>query len=147
MEAPSSFVHVGMEAPRGNDFSVKVNQEEFAKNLKPIPTSLGLRAARQRTLPLEASKLRQCNLGELFWLAAISRPETRSRPARIAYRANSLQGSNVYRTEDLVETAKVWRQATTLKYASSPHPGLRRAGALVAECASGEKRCIVKLRL
>ena len=38
-----SFAHVGVELPRGNDFSVKLTQEEFAEslNLSSLPRSCG----------------------------------------------------------------------------------------------------------
>ena len=38
----------------------------------------------------------------------------------MAARANSLNGSDVYRINDLVFTEEEWRQATVLKYASAP---------------------------
>ena len=42
---------------------------------------------------------------------------------RIASRINFLQGSDVYRTNDLVKTAKEWRNATVSKYVPSPPLG------------------------
>ena len=39
----------------------------------------------------------------------------RARPARIASRVKSLQGSDAYRINDLAKTAQVWRQATIKK--------------------------------
>ena len=77
-------MRVGMEVAEGSDFSVKSAKEEFAKNLKSIPASPELPAARQRPVPLEAIELRQCKLGKLARLAAVSRPDIRARRARSA---------------------------------------------------------------
>ena len=96
---------------------------EFTKNLNILTTSPDLWAARQRTVSLEAIGLRQCTLGELCWLATELRPDICDRLARIAPRANSLQGGDVYRVSDPVKTVQVWRQATILKYASASHSG------------------------
>ena len=74
---------VGMELPQENDSSVTFNQEEFTKDLKPIPTSPGLWASSQRPLSSEEIKLRECKLGELCWLATASRPNISTRLARI----------------------------------------------------------------
>ena len=43
---------------------------------------------------------------ELSWLATVFRPDICARLARIATRIGALQGSDVYRINDLVETAK-----------------------------------------
>ena len=71
------------------------------QNLKPLLTPLQSRAARQKTMSLEDTELRQCKIGELCWLATASRPDICARLARIAYRVNSLKGSDVYRINDL----------------------------------------------
>ena len=68
-------------------------------------------------------KLRRCELGELCWLGAVSRPDMCAMLARPASRAHSLQGSDVYRINDLAKTVEVWQEATTLKCLSSPHVG------------------------
>ena len=112
-----------MVLPRGDDFSVQTTQEDFRKNLRRLPTSPELRAARQQPLSPEAVKLRQCKLGELFCVAAFSRLDICDRLARIASLANSLQGSDVYRASNLVTTVPARRQAAILKCASSPYPG------------------------
>ena len=39
--------------------------------------------------------------------------------AHLAARVNSLNGSDIYRTHDLVETVEEWRQATVWRYASA----------------------------
>ena len=67
--------------------------------------------------------MRQCKLGELCWLATVSRPDICARSARIASRANTLQGGDVYRINDLVKTAKKWQPAAVLKYVSSAQLG------------------------
>ena len=67
----------------------------------------------------EDVKLCQCKLGELCWLATVSRPDICARLARISSRINELTGSDVYRINDLVKTVKQWQPATILKYMSS----------------------------
>ena len=104
----ASFVRAGMEVSRGRDFSAKLAREEFTKNPKPFPTSTELRDARQRPVPLEAIELRQCNLGKLARLAAVSGPDICARLAQLAARVISLHGSDIYRIKDLVETVKEW---------------------------------------
>ena len=56
-------------------------------------TSPTLRANRQKLLGVEDKLLRQCKLGELCWLAAVSRPYICARLAHIASQVNMLQGS------------------------------------------------------
>ena len=80
----NSFVRVGVELNQEANFSVTLTQEEFAKNLQPVGTSPELWAARQKLLSPEDVKLRQCKLGELCWLATVSRPDICARLARIA---------------------------------------------------------------
>ena len=63
--------------------------------------------------------LRQCNLGEVCWVASVSRPDICARLARIASWISALCGSDVYRINELVRAAEGWQQATALKYASS----------------------------
>ena len=98
-----------------SDVPVTLTQDEFARNSEPLPTSPQLWAGRQKTLSIEDIKLRQCKLGELCLLATVSRPDIGARSAHIASRVNSLQGSDMYRINDLVKTAKVWQQAAILK--------------------------------
>ena len=45
-----SFVRVGVDVFRANDFSTQLTQENFTNALKPIPTSSTLWASRQRHL-------------------------------------------------------------------------------------------------
>ena len=71
----NSFAHVGMELSQEANFSVTLTQEEFTMNLQPVGTSPELWAARQKLLPPEDAKVRQCKLGELCWLATASRPD------------------------------------------------------------------------
>ena len=119
----SSFAHVGKELAQDNKFSVTPTQGEFAKNLQPLPATPKLWAPRQQLLSPEDVKLRQCKLGELRRPANVSRPVICAPVARIASRINSLQGSEVYRINDLVETAKLRKKATVLKYRSSSQVG------------------------
>ena len=117
-----SVAHEGMEMARAEDFSATLTQEDFAKNLKPPPTSLELRAGRKEPLSLDEAELRQCKLGELCSVAATSRPDICARLARIASKGNSLCGSDVYRINELVRVAEGRQKATVMKYASSSHP-------------------------
>ena len=124
----SSFAHVGMKLAQESDFSVTLAQDEFAKNLQLLPTSPHLIAARHETPPIEDIKLRQCMLGEICWSAAVSRPDICARSARIASRVDSLQGSDVYRINDLTKPAKVWQKAAILRYFSSSHTDTHARG-------------------
>ena len=121
-------MHVGMELAQESDFPVTQTQDGFARNSRPLPPSSQAWAARRKTLSIEDVKLRQCKLGELGWLVSVSRPDICARLARIASRVNSLQGSDVYRINDLVETVKMRRQAAILKNASSPHTSKHAKG-------------------
>ena len=89
------FVHVGVGISPEDDFAVKLIQEEFTQNPKPLGTSPGRWAARQRTLSPEAIKSRQCKSEEFCWLATVSGPDIRARPARISPRVKVLTGSDV----------------------------------------------------
>ena len=108
----SSCVHVGVELVHDNDLSVTPTRDEFTQNLRPLPTTPQLWAARQKTLSLEDMKLRQCELGELCRLATVSAPDICARLACIASRVNSRQGSDAYCINDLVKSVKVRQEAT-----------------------------------
>ena len=116
-------MHVGMEFARESDFSATLTQDEFAKNLKPLLASPQLGEARQETISIQDIKLRQRKPGELRRLATVSRPDFCDRLARLASRANSSLGRDAYRSNGLVKTANVWRQAVILKNSSSSHVG------------------------
>ena len=75
----SSFVHVGMELAQGHALAVAHTPSDFARNLRPIPTTPKLRAARQKLLAPEDVHMCQCRLVELRWLATASRPDIRAR--------------------------------------------------------------------
>ena len=111
----SEFVHVGVELPRGSDFSVGLTQSAFTESLLPMDTSPILWADRQKLLGVEDKLLRQCKLGELCWLATVSRPDICDRLAHIASRVNVLQGSDIYRINDLIKTVKLWQPRAVLK--------------------------------
>ena len=135
-----------MEAPQEMDSAKKLTQEEFTSNLEPRLKSPELRAARKQLLSQKDIKSRQRELGEPPWLATVSRLAISDRPVRIASRANSPQGSGVYRINNLVRRAPLRRMAAVLKSTSSSHPGAqarRNIGVLMR--ASG-KRFIVETR-
>ena len=89
--------------------------------MTPFPTSRRSRAARQEPLSLGDIKLRCCALGELCWLATVSRPDICARLARIASRVNSPRGSDLYRINDVAKTVKVWQEAAIWKFLSAAH--------------------------
>ena len=107
-----------MDLAQGSDFSVTPKQGEFTKNLQPLPATPKLRAVRRQSLSVGDSKLRACKLGELCWVGTASRPDICARLARSASRINSLQGSDVYRINDLFKTAKLRLEAAVLQYES-----------------------------
>ena len=81
-------VHVGMELPKGSNFSVKLKQGKFTKN--PPPSSPELWAVRRQLVSPEVIKWhkRRSSLGELFWLAIAPRTGIRASLAWIASRVN-----------------------------------------------------------
>ena len=93
-------VRVGMEFSQNNSFSVTLTQKDFAEKLKPLGTSPQLWDAPQKLLSPEHVKLCQCKLGELCWLATISRPDICARLARIASGSMRLRG--VMSTESML---------------------------------------------
>ena len=95
----------------------------FTKNLQPLGTSPQLWAARQMLFSPEDVNLRQCKLGELCWLATVSRPDICARLARVAPRINAPKGCDVYRINVLVRIAKKWQPATVLKCVVSAQLG------------------------
>ena len=52
----------------------------------------------------------------------VSRPDICARLAQLASRVNDLQGSNIYRINALIKTAKTEQPRAVLKYASSSSP-------------------------
>ena len=114
-----SSVRVRTELAQASDFSVTLTQDKFARDC--LSTSPQLRTVRQKTLATENVKLRQRKLRELCRLATVSRPDICARLALFAPRVNSLQGSDVSRIDGPAKPAKVWQQATVLKYLSSSH--------------------------
>ena len=125
-----SFARTCMQVSQEIDFSAKLIKDEYTKGLKSDPTSLRLRASRQRPLSSDGIKLRQCDLGELCWLATLSRLDFCARSARFATRVDLSLGSDIYRINDPTRPAKERQRATVLKYASSPRPGAPARGDL-----------------
>ena len=85
-----SFVHVGMAPSQAGDASVRLAQENFTDARTPSPTTPELRALRQRPLSMEQGRVCKYKLGKLCWPATDSRPDTCTRLAPLAARANSL---------------------------------------------------------
>ena len=57
---------------------------EFAKQLLPLAPSPALWTVRQKPLSGEEKLLCQCKMGELCWLATVSRPDICARLAQLA---------------------------------------------------------------
>ena len=53
---------------------------------------------------------------------SVSRPDIFDRLARIAYRVDSSPKGDIYRINDLVETATLWQQAAKLLNSASSNP-------------------------
>ena len=114
-------MRVAIEVARGNDFSVTLTPENFAKHMNFLPASPELWAGREGPLSMDETKMRQSKLGELCSVATASRPDVCARSARIFSRANSLRGGDVYRINEPARAAGEWQKATALTYASTSH--------------------------
>ena len=95
---------------------------EFTRQLKLLDTSPALWKRRGRPLPDEEKLLCQCKMGELCWLAAVSRPDICARLAQLASKVNDLQRSEIYRINAVAETVEIDLPRTVLKYAPSSFP-------------------------
>ena len=81
-------------------------QQEFSDALRSIPTTQKLRPTKERRQKMAEIGTRQCKLGELCRSATLSRPAIRARLAQLAAEVNSLQCSDIYRINDLIETVE-----------------------------------------
>ena len=61
-------------------------------------------------------------MGELCWLATVSRPDICARLAQLATKVNELQGSDIYRINALFKAVEIDQPRAVLKYASSSSP-------------------------
>ena len=118
----NAFVHVGMELAQRQDFSVTLTQADFTRQLQPLETSTALGTRRQRPLTDDERLLCQCKMGELCWLATVSRPDICASLAQLASKVNGLQGSDIYRINALIKIVRTDQPRAVLKYASSPFP-------------------------
>ena len=66
--------------------------------------------------------MRPRNLGELRWVATVSRPDPCARLAKLASRINPLRSSDAYHIRNMARAVKARQMAAALKYASSSHP-------------------------
>ena len=96
-----------MELAQKSDFAVELTQAEFTRQLKFMDTSPALRKRRQNSLSDEEKLLCQGKMGELCWLATVSRPDICARLAQLASKVNDLQGSDIYRINALIVTVKI----------------------------------------
>ena len=108
-----------MELAQKPDFSVELTQAEFARQWKFTDMSPELWNRRQNPPSHEEKMLRQGEMGELRWLAPVSPPDICARLAQQAPKANDLQGSDIYRINAPIKTAKIEHPRTILKCASS----------------------------
>ena len=60
-----STAHVGMELVQEKDSSVTLAREDFAKNLKPLPTCLALWEGRENPLSMDDTGMRQCRVSRV----------------------------------------------------------------------------------
>ena len=116
------LANVGMEASQANDFSVKLTQWNATDAPKCMSTASELWATRRRSFSLEEVRLCRCKLGELCRLSRVSRSDLRARLAPRASRVNSLQGSGIYRTNDLAGTTEEFREGAVSKNISISFP-------------------------
>ena len=107
MVQENNFVHVGMELAQKADFSVELTQAEYTRQLQFLDTSPASWKRRRNPLPDEEKSLCQCKMGELCWLATVSRPDICARLAQLASKANGPQGSDIYRIKALIQTMKL----------------------------------------
>ena len=133
---------MGKELAQEKDFSVTPSQADFSGNAKLLHTPPSLWAGRKELLSMDYIKLRQRKLGELRWVAAVSRPDICARLARIASRVSALCGSDMYRINELVRAEKDGQQATAPKYAlsSQPSKGLGWGGKVQGALRKGGER-------
>ena len=108
----NSFVHVGMELVQQLDFSATLTQAEFTRQLQFLDTSPALWKRRQHSLSDEEKLQCQCKMGELCWLATASGPDICARLAQLTSKVNDLQGSDIYRINALIKTAKIEQPRT-----------------------------------
>ena len=63
-------------------------------------------------------------------LGTVSRLDICARLAQLAAKVNTLQGSDIYRINDRINTVKEWQRARILKYASETGRSKNKKGAL-----------------
>ena len=79
-------------------------------------------------MSMDDTAMRQSKLGEMRWVAAVSRPDICARLARITPRINAPCGCDMYRINGLARVAEAWQHAAALWYASSSRPWETLAG-------------------
>ena len=141
---------MGMGPAQEADLPATLTQADFAKNLKPLPTSSSLRAGREESLSMGSITLRQRKSGEVCWATTVYLPDICARLARVAASIHPVCGSGVFRINELVRVAKDWRRATALSHALGRSDKVRRAprtrgstNALWIRDASGVVRCCI----
>ena len=105
-----------------------LTQEDFTKNLVPLPTSPEPWAGRKNPPSLRDTKMPQRKLGEPSWVATESRRDICECSARTASKINALCGSHINCINEVVRVAEGRQQATELKYAPPSRPWKARGG-------------------
>ena len=77
-----SCARVGVELSWTSDFSIQLTQGNFQTNPE-------FRASRPRPLSTGEIRVHQCELGELRWVATVSRPDICARPVQLPARVNA----------------------------------------------------------
>ena len=99
-----NFTHIGMDVLQKNDGSAEIAQKTFTDLLCPIATSPSLWRDRNRALSDEELQTCQSKLGELCWLATVSRRDICARLARFSANLNGLKVIDIRRINDLIKT-------------------------------------------
>ena len=86
-----------------------IAQKTITDLLDPSATSPSLSRDWSRALSDEELQTCQSKLGELCWLATVSRPDICARLARFSANLNSVKVIDIYRINDLIKTVKKWQ--------------------------------------
>ena len=114
-----------VELAEEDGFSATFPREDFTENLRCLPTAPESWAGRNVPVSMDDTKMRQCKLGGLCWVAIVSPPDICASFAGIACRINSFFGSHVYGINHPARAAKEWQMVTALQHASPSHPSTR----------------------
>ena len=123
----NNFTHIGMDIFQKPDGSAGITRKKCTDSLCPISTSPSFRKDRNRSLTAEELQIRQCKLGELWRLAAVSRSDICACLARFSANFNGLQVIDIYCINDLIKIANHWQSGCALKYHAGPPKPAKRS--------------------